>query len=205
MPSSWIERRPGRFRVRYRLGGGETVPLYAGIFPTMREARARRDWIAGELAALRVPDIRLISPETAPTLRTVAERWKDSRRDVAEGTRTTYTVNLKRILPRLGDQRLDELQVADVDALVAELHAGGCKRESIRKTLSTLAQVLDYAKVEPNPARDPTSSCPARRRSSRHPPPRSTSRPSSGSCRSPTGYRRLFSTRPGCASASSRR
>ena len=37
---------------------------------------------------------------------------------------------------------------------MAELHAGGCKRESIRKTLSTLAQVLDFAKVEPNPVRD---------------------------------------------------
>jgi hypothetical protein len=36
---------------------------------------------------------------------------------------------------------------------VAELHAGGCKRESVRKTLS-LAHVLDIAKVEPSPARD---------------------------------------------------
>lgn len=40
--------------------------------------------------------------------------------------------------------------------LVAELHAEGqgLKRESIRKTRSTLAQVLDFAGVEPNPARD---------------------------------------------------
>jgi integrase len=154
MASTWIERRPGRFRVRYRLGGRETAPQYAGIFSTMREARIRRDWVAGELAALRVPDLRLVSPRSAPTLRAVAEQWKDSRRDVSEGTRTTYTVNLNRILPRLGSHRLDELSAVDVDTLVAELHASGCKRESIRKTLSTFAQVLDFAKVDPNPARD---------------------------------------------------
>lgn len=69
-------------------------------------------------------------------------------------------MNLNRILPRLGDRRLDELQVADVDSLVAELHAGGRKRESIRKTLSTFAQVLDFAKVEPNPVRDPSVKLP---------------------------------------------
>ncbi|MBA3567429.1 MAG: site-specific integrase [Actinobacteria bacterium] len=164
MPSTWIERRNGksgvRFRVEFRVGGRESASRYAGSFRTMREAKIRRDWIAGELAALRVPDVRLLDESHGPTLRTVAENWKDSRRDVAEGTRTTYTVNLNRILPRLGDHRLDELHVADVDELVAELHAGGCKRESIRKTLSTFAQVLDYAKVEPNPARDPSIKLP---------------------------------------------
>ncbi len=164
MPSTWVERRNGksgvRFRVEFRVGGRESASRYAGSFRTMREAKIRRDWIAGELAALRVPDVRLLDESHGPTLRTVAENWKDSRRDVAEGTRTTYTVNLNRILPRLGDRRLDELLVEDVDALVGELHAGGCKRESIRKTLSTLAQVLDFAKVEPNPARDPSIKLP---------------------------------------------
>ena len=164
MPSAWIERRQAksgvRFRVEFRVGGRESASRYAGSFATKREALARKAWVANELASLRVPDVRLLDASHAPTLRSVAERWKDSRRDVAAGTRTTYGVNLNRILPRLGDHSLDEIQVADVDTLVAELHAGGCKRESIRKTLSTLAQVLDFAKVEPNPARDPSIKLP---------------------------------------------
>ncbi len=160
MASVWIRTRETkhgkRFRVEFRPGGREAPSRFGGSFRTLREARLRREWIAAEMAAGRMPDVRLVRAQEPQrlTLRAVAERWKDSRRDVAEGTRTTYTVNLNRILPRLGDRRLDELQVADVDALVAELHAGGCKRETIRKTLSTLAQVLDFAKVEPNPARD---------------------------------------------------
>jgi len=56
MPSSWVERRKTKggtgYRVKYRAGGRESVPRYAGAFRTMREARIRRDWIAGELAAL---------------------------------------------------------------------------------------------------------------------------------------------------------
>ncbi len=55
MPSTWIERRNGksgvRFRVEFRVGGRESASRYAGSFRTMREAKIRRDWIAGELAA----------------------------------------------------------------------------------------------------------------------------------------------------------
>jgi integrase len=37
---------------------------------------------------------------------------------------------------------------------VAALHAAGRKRETIRKSLTALAQVLDYAGIKDNPARD---------------------------------------------------
>jgi hypothetical protein len=51
LASSYIVRRPGgRWQVRYRLGGRESRIRYGGTFRTQREARARRDWIAGELA-----------------------------------------------------------------------------------------------------------------------------------------------------------
>jgi integrase len=162
----WIERRATasgamRYRVRFRLGGRESVPRYGGSFRTKREAEVRRLWVAGELAARRVPDLSALdeAPQ-APALRDVAERWKASRRDVAAGTLATYEVNLNRILPRLGDRRVDELQAADVDELVAGLVAGGSRRESIRKTISTLAMVLDSAGITPNPARDPSVKLP---------------------------------------------
>jgi integrase len=120
----------------------------------LREAAARRDWIAGELAAMRVPDIRLASESTTLTVRIAAERWRVSRVDVSEGTSATHRVNLGRIVPRLGRTAVDALTASDVAIFVGELHGEGLARESIRKTLATLAMVLDHAGVSPNPARD---------------------------------------------------
>jgi integrase len=160
MPSSWIERRatPGgrtRYLVKYRLGGRESTHRYAGSFATRREALARRRWVAGELAALRVP--RLAQLDDAPSALTVAEaaaRWRASRVDVTDGTAVGHRVQLNRVLPLLGSRRIDELTPADVAELVSQLHASGRKRETIRKSLTVLAQVLDFAGVTDNPARD---------------------------------------------------
>lgn len=156
--SSYIVRRGSRWLVRYRLGGREATIRYGGLFGTLREARARRDWIAGELAAMRVPDLSVLAAvdrvPAAVTVRAAAEAWRSSRVDVAGGTDATYAVALGRILPRLGELELERLDVRRVSAFVAELHAGGLARETIRKTLGTLAQLLDHAGVSPNPARD---------------------------------------------------
>lgn len=160
MPSAWVERRPTksgepRFVVRYRIGGRESALRFAGSFRTQREAKLRRDAVGGDLAALRVPDVQILERRPAArTLRVVAGEWRASRVDVAQGTATTYEVNLGRILPGLGDRPVAELGVDDVTGLVAELVATGLARESIRKTLTTLAQTLDFAGVTPNPVRD---------------------------------------------------
>lgn len=159
MPSAWIEKRPAktgvRFLVKYALGGRESSRRFAGSFRTRAAALARKRWVDGELAAMRVPDVRLLAPP-APvrTLAVVAESWRVSRVDVAAGTAATHRVNLARILPRLGKRPIDDLTAADVAGLVSDLAAGGMARESIRKTRATLAMVLDFASVEPNPARD---------------------------------------------------
>jgi integrase len=73
---------------------------------------------------------------------------------VSASTATTYEVNLGRILPRLGERAVAGVSVEDVTGLVADLTATGLARESIRKTLTTLAQVLDFAGITPNPVRD---------------------------------------------------
>jgi integrase len=160
MPSAWVERRKTRrggsgYRVKFRLGGRESVARYAGSFRTMREARVRRDWVAGELAAMRVPDVTtLAEPPTAPTLRDVAQRWQDSRVDVREATRIQHRTALGRVLPILGDRPIDALAPADVAELVSILVGKAKARESIRKSVTALAMVLDFAGVAPNPARD---------------------------------------------------
>jgi integrase len=161
MPSVWMERRAtadgsSRYVVKYRLGGRESAHRYAGSFATRREALARSRWVAGELAAMRVPRLGQLERLKAatPTLAQLAERWRVSRLDVTDGTAVGHRVQLNRVLPLLGSRHIDESTPADVAGLVAALHAAGRKRETIRKSLSVLAQVLDFAGVKDNPARD---------------------------------------------------
>ena len=59
MPSLTITTRKTRsgprYVVRYRLGGRAYPLEHGGTFKTLREAKARRDLIGGELAAGRNP------------------------------------------------------------------------------------------------------------------------------------------------------
>lgn len=159
MASAWVVRtdRGGtiRYRVLYRLGGRESTPRHAGSFRTKREALARRAYVAGELAALRVPELGSpVAEVRAETVAQLAADWQAARIDVAAGTAETYRVALGRILPRLGERAARELDAADVASLVAELAAAGLRKQTIRKTVSVLAMILDHHAITPNPARD---------------------------------------------------
>jgi integrase len=160
MASVWIRTRPTkdggkRYRLEYRLGGRESRSHYGGSFRTMREAKIRRDWIAGELAALRVPDLaRLRDPAPSPTLAEAARRWQESRVDIADATRLQHRTALRKALPALGTRRVGAISPQDLADLVARLNSEGAKRESIRKVVNAVAMVLDHAGVAPNPARD---------------------------------------------------
>ena len=161
MPSVWVRIRPTanggkRYRVEYRTGGREARIRYGGSFKTRREATNRKGWIAGELASMRVPDVRLLDTEipTMPTLAEAADRWRASRVDVADSTKVLHRVALDRVLPILGTRHVDKLNPADVAGMVAMLTEAGYKRETIAKSLTYLAQTLDHAGISPNPARD---------------------------------------------------
>lgn len=83
MPSSWILTRQTknggrRYRVLYRLGGRETPQAYGGTFTRKEDALTRKRWIDGELAALRVPDVK------APLDMSVQVRGADGLRDRGE-------------------------------------------------------------------------------------------------------------------------
>jgi integrase len=161
MASSWIVTRPTkdggkRYRVEYRTGGGGTPTRYGGSFKTRREALLRRAWIVGELAAKRAPDLRVLVAERPKpvTLALAGERWFSTRIDVAESTKTRNSLELGRIRRLLGARAADDLTPADVVGFVATLVDESYARGTIRKTLQTLAMVLDHAGVDPNPARD---------------------------------------------------
>lgn len=163
MASSWITPRTTksgkpRYRVEWRLGGRESATRYGGSFRTKAEAIARRRWIDGELAALRVPDIHslAVEPERLPTLAEAAQRWMASRVDVSENTRLQHRSAVRAAVRELGSRRVDAITPTDVVALVATLAERGRKRETIRKVLLALGMVLDHAGISPNPTRDKT-------------------------------------------------
>lgn len=111
--------------------------------------------IAGLLAARKVPDLRSldVTAPRAPTLLEAAARWQQSRVDVSAATATYQRSALNRARS-LHARRVDELTPADVAGLIGELVKAGKSRETIRKTVTVLAMILDFAGVQPNPARD---------------------------------------------------
>jgi integrase len=180
MPSVWLSTYTAkdgskRYRVRYRLGGPESKARYAGSFKRKRDALTRQNWIAGELAARRVPDLRPLDegPQLAPTLLEAADSWRASRIDVVEGTQNMHRSAFRRIfhvLPSLRARRIDELGVDDMNELVAALVAAKYKRGTIKKSTGALAQLLDHHDIDPNPARDKRVKLP-RERKAHVPPP----------------------------------
>jgi integrase len=159
MASVWIRARKAkdggtRYLVEYREGGRDSKVRYAGSFRTRRLATIRAGYVEGELAAKRAPDVRGERAPTVPTFAVAATRWQASRVDVAEATATQHRTALNRVLPTLGRSRVDEISPADVAGLIAALNEDGKRRETIRKSVTALAMVLDFARVTPNPARD---------------------------------------------------
>jgi integrase len=159
MASCWITTRATtdgkRYRVLYRVGGRESAPRYAGSFRTKRDALARKAWVTGELAAMRLPDLsRLAEPKATPSFAQVAKRWQASRVDVRQSTVIQHRTALGRVPREFAQLAVDKIQPADVAALVAGLVEDGKARESIRKTVTAVAMTLDFANVSPNPARD---------------------------------------------------
>lgn len=153
-----------RYVVRYRLGGRGFPVLHGGSFRTMKEARARRDLIAGELAAGRPPReaIAALSVERQPG-RSYAQ-WHDafvgSRLDVGAATLLGYRRHKPRLVELVGDRDPFALTPADCQELVASL-AEHMKPGSVEKWVTTFRLVLDFAGVEPNPARDRKVKLPA--------------------------------------------
>jgi integrase len=156
--SAWITQRTTRsgakrFRVEFRLGGREAPTRYGGSFRTQREALERKRWVAGELAAKRVPDLNW-NESTSPNFEQVARNWQAARVDIADSTREQHRIQLDKLLPLIGSRRIDTLGAQDFIDTVAHLHAQGVARETIRKSLGAGAMALDHAGLSANPARD---------------------------------------------------
>ena len=88
--------------------------------------------------------------------------------DVAAGTLQTYRVALGRILPRFGEHVRRQRRSSGGCRARRRPPREGLKKQTIRKTVSVLAMVLDHARIEPNPAaRSADGQAPARGTSAR--------------------------------------
>jgi integrase len=158
---AWIrKRRTGkgvRYMVTYRLGSGDANTVYsAGTFRLEREARTRRDLVGGWLAAGLNPKVELAKlTAPAPVVRTYREwaaAYETSRIDIADSTRENHETHIKRLNKIFGDRDPHEFTVADQIEAVPVL-AKGLAASSVSRYWTTHEKILDFAGVEPNPAR----------------------------------------------------
>ena len=160
MASVWIRTRTTRdgekrFLVEFRPGGREQRVKHGGSFTSKRVARIRAAAIEAELAAFRIPELRVAREEPiSETFEQAARSWQASRLDISHSTREQHRIQLDKLLPLIGTRRIDDLAVRDFADVVATLHRDGVARETIRKTLGAGAMTLDHVGVAPNPARD---------------------------------------------------
>lgn len=143
-----------RYLVRFRTGGRDTPLRHAGSFPTRAEAEERARWVGGELAALRVPDVRAL--EAAPvreTLAGAATRWQASRIDIAANTANVHRKSLVHALAEFGEHEPSAITAQEIGAWVGTL-AVRYSPGYVRKIVDALAMVLDFEGIAPNPARD---------------------------------------------------
>lgn len=172
--TSRLTKSGTRYVVRYRRGGRLFKLLHAGSFKTLKEARARRDFVAGELAAGRDPaeSLRVDQEPRRTTLRQWGDVWLASRVDLDDSSRAAYRSHLRAIYTsELASRDVASLALADVQEWVSTV--ADRQPATVRAYMTTLRQVLDYAGVSPNPARDRRLRLPRRTRDE-HEPPSST-------------------------------
>jgi integrase len=157
MSPAWIRRRENTtrrtYQVLYRRGGRGYPIETAGTFRTEREAKLRRDLIAGWLAQGLNPKLelaQLLAEPAAPvTLAAVRAQYRASRIDAADNTTAVIRAALNR-LAALDDRDPATVTVADLQARVEAM--AYLKPATIHTYVTYWASLFDYAEVKPNPA-----------------------------------------------------
>ena len=127
------ETKSGKsYAVRYRLGGRAYPIVHAGSFRTLKEAKTRRDFVAGELAAGRHPAevLAAMASTVQPTwtIRTWSEKFIASRIDIDTNTIRNYRTALRKVGETFGDRdpaTITADEVAEWVATIAEARSPG--------------------------------------------------------------------------------
>src|SRR5215204_3704838 len=155
-----------RYIVRYRRGGRGYRLEHGGSFRRHELAKERERLIGGWLALGLDPKAELTKLTTEPEhreLASVGREWLESRIDLSDQSCRIYGTYLDSLdqspLARADPTRLSP---RDIRGQVARWTATGLAAKSVRERVSVLRQILDFAEVDPNPARHRTVKLPAR-------------------------------------------
>lgn len=166
MSPAWIRKRKSakgetRHQVVYRRGGRETTVQSAGTFPRDREARLRRDLVAGWLAQGLDPKVELAKlreQQTPPRSFTAAAKaMLRTRHDLDDSTIMVVQMavqKVERCVPDLAAKPPERWTVEDAQQLVARLVETRMAPSSISTYMSKVRQVFDFCGLTPNVTRD---------------------------------------------------
>jgi integrase len=147
-----------RWIVRFRFGGRVSPLIHCGSFKTLKDARSRLEFVTAELAYGRDPRVTLDKINDPPPLAPTMDEWFDrciqARLDITAKTEKSY----RQAQARLGDLAAADpfvLQPADFRQWIARQLEGpdGLSPASVAHYFSKIRQVIDFAEVDPNPAR----------------------------------------------------
>ena len=159
-------KRGKRYIVRYRRGGRGYRLEHAGSFKRLDLARERERLVGGWLALGLDPreELAKVEVEEEPReLIDVARDWLGSRVDLSDQSQRIYGTYLDSIAESpLARTDPSLVRPSDVRAQVARWIKAGLGPKSIRERVSVLRQVLDFAEIDPNPARHRSVRLPAR-------------------------------------------
>jgi integrase len=154
-----------RYVVRYRLGGRAYPIRHGGSFKTEREAKERVRFVSSEISQGRDPAVALRAFVDGQPIKLTVSRWRDrflgSRIDLDENTKANYRSALKKLCERYGEQDPHRITAADVAEWVVGLSATH-KASTVRLYVIAARLLFDFAKCDPNPARDATVKLPKR-------------------------------------------
>lgn len=147
-----------RHIVLYRLGGRGFPDMAAGTFGTLREAKLRRDLVAGEIAAGRDPRLVLaqMAAPKAPKrkFKHVGEAMIASRHDWSENTIRRNKATLEILCKTFGDLAPEDITVPMIQEWIGAQIADGARASTLLiNRRQTLRHVIDHAGIDPNPAR----------------------------------------------------
>src|ERR1700731_3733009 len=111
-------------------------------------ARSRAEVVKKLKKLQRQIDDGLIPQDGHVTLSNLCERWLQDvmRHQVSESTLNNYSSIVRiHILPTLGNKKLVELSVNDVDSLLSIKHDSGLSSSTIRRVRTVLGQCLNQA------------------------------------------------------------
>ncbi|MCY4085350.1 MAG: hypothetical protein OXG37_00290 [Actinomycetia bacterium] len=155
-----------RYMVCYRLGGRYSREQSAGTFDKLTHARQRLTAVQGLIARGEHDQItRLANPAPAePAVRSwpaLHRRWLDGTHNLKPSSRLVYEQHGRALATVIGHRDPTQLSWQDCRDLVTALVQQGLSPRTVKAYTGTLKLVLDFAGLEPNPARDRRVKLPA--------------------------------------------